>query len=282
MHVLVRPLTPLTPPQYTNFYAPDVTYLLPLAPGVEPNLVVSQINAHGPYPVFRSYEESTYRTTRFNTHLHIVMPQLTSAAKLLYFALRETVPIQVPDFLPVDRAEALTRGQRGQTQADLHEVNAHRSTPFTPLGLWNFLETLSPSQRHREQEGVRSRTLLAPSAVWDDDWERFMTCWDPWSQPYYKGPVYTLGSLTGLWQGRLLIPDVNGYLNLVTTAQRPQEFGESAPFMSTWPAFMRLSEHHAIAPAPKLPFPVNQADGLDHGIWNAWTPPQCRFSRDST
>ncbi|KZV74146.1 hypothetical protein PENSPDRAFT_749642 [Peniophora sp. CONT] len=267
--------------KYTNFYAPDVTYVLPLTPGVEPNLLVSQINAHGPYPVFRSVEEEPYRTNRFDTNLHIVMPPLVSAAKMLYFALRETVPIQVPDFLPVDRAEALTRGQtRGQTQADLHEVNAYRSTPFIPLGIWNFLETLSSSQRGRELEGVRSGGLLAPSAAWDDDWERFMTCWNPWSQPYYKGPVYSPGSLTGLWQGRLLVPDVGGYLNLVTTAQRPEEFGESAPFMSTWPAFMRLSEQHAVSPMPKVPVPVNRDDALDHGIWNAWMPPRCRFSHE--
>ncbi|VDB84188.1 unnamed protein product [Peniophora sp. CBMAI 1063] len=266
--------------KYTNFYAPDVTYLLPLTPGVQADLLVSQVNAHGPYPVFHTVEEEPYRTNRFGVNLLIVMPNIAAAAKLLYFALRETVPIQVPDFLPVDRAEALTRGQRGQTQADLHEVNAHRSTPFTPRGLWNFLETLSPFQRGRELEGVRSRDLIAPSAAWDDDWERSMTCWNPWSQPYYKGPVFTLGSLVGLWQGRLLIPDVGGYLNLVTTAQRPEEFGESAPFMSTWPAFMRLSEHHAIAPAPKVPFPVNRDDALDHGIWNAWMPTKSRISHD--
>ena len=162
------------------------------------------MNAHGSYPVFRSSADEVEELVRFGACTCVIPPPLPSAAKLLYFAIRESVPIQVPPNLPVDRAAAGPAG--GRTQADLREVNAHRGTPFVPRGRWDFLGSLgSEFELRREREGHRSRELKAPSAMWDDEWERMTSCWDPWAQPRFKGSVYTFGALNGLWQGRMLV-----------------------------------------------------------------------------
>jgi hypothetical protein len=55
------------------------------------------------------------------------------------------------------------------------------------------------------EDGAWRHDLLAPSAAWDNDWERSTVCWDPWTNIELKGTVYTFGSMDGLWQGRLLV-----------------------------------------------------------------------------
>jgi hypothetical protein len=140
------------------------------------------------------------RPIRFRT------PPITIAAKLLYFSRRETIPLAIPDDLPVDRPTALAQGQSwGQTQADIIEVNSHAGAQFVDSSDWDWKSTLTPEQRQIEEDGVCRRDLRAPSAAWDNDWERFTACWDAWADVELKGSVYTFGSLDGLWQGRLLV-----------------------------------------------------------------------------
>ena len=115
-------------------------------------------------------------------------------------------PLQCPSDLPVDRPAALAQGiSRGQTQADIIEVNSHSSAQLVPASDWNWKSALTPEQMLIEEDGSWRRDLLAPSAAWDNDWERSTACWDPWARGELKGTVYTFGSLDGLWQGRLLV-----------------------------------------------------------------------------
>jgi hypothetical protein len=115
-------------------------------------------------------------------------------------------PLQAPSDLPVDRPTALEQGINwGQTQADITEVNSHSSAQLVPTSDWNWKSTLTPEQRRIEEDGVWRRDLLAPSATWDNDWERSTTCWDPWAHVELKGTVYTFGSMDGLWQGRMMV-----------------------------------------------------------------------------
>jgi hypothetical protein len=142
----------------------------------------------------------------FDRNIRFRTPPITIAAKLIFFSRREVIPLQTPTNLPVDRPTALAQGiSWGETQADIIEVNSHSSAEFVPASDWNWKSTLTPEQRLVEEEGVWSRDLLSPSAAWDNDWERFTTCWDPWAQVELKGTVYTFGSMDGLWQGRLLV-----------------------------------------------------------------------------
>jgi hypothetical protein len=130
-------------------------------------------------------------------------------------------PLQCPPDLPVDRPAALAQGiSWGQTQADIIEVNSHSSAQLVPASDWNWKSALTPEQMLVEEDGSWRRDLLAPSAAWDNDWERSTACWNPWAHVELKGTVYTFGSLDGLWQGRLLVRP-NLPLSLFDPTPRP-------------------------------------------------------------
>jgi len=78
--------------------------------------------------------------------------------------------------------------------------------------------------------------------------------------------------MDGLWQGRLLIPETQGYLALVTNPHYPAHFDTDVS-TSTWPLFMRLKEHHCVSPQEPVPAGGPDDDPLDDGIRNAWFPP---------
>ena len=39
----------------------------------------------------------------------------------------------------------------------------------------------------------------------EHDWNRLLTCYDPWSLPMTRRHVFTPGMLTGFWVGRLFV-----------------------------------------------------------------------------
>ncbi|TFY66405.1 hypothetical protein EVG20_g4681 [Dentipellis fragilis] len=267
--------------KYPAYYAPDNHFSLPLPTDLERDELVSLVSVHGPFPMYRSSQDRdhVFSLTYYNHMLHLVPPPLPSAAKLLYFSRREMIELQGPPGMPVDRTAAnLIPNFRGPTQEDLHDVNSHKGARFVPRGDWDWKSQLTSDERMREEDGTShwgvgdSPKLLATSALWDNDWERLNNCWDPWSRPPLKGPVYTPGTLSGLWQGRMLVPDEGGYLGLVPRANFPDGFGEMSPFMSTWPIFMRLKEYHCVSPQVPVQHGGDPDDPLDDGIRNAWFP----------
>jgi hypothetical protein len=142
----------------------------------------------------------------FDRNIRFRTPPVTAAARLLYFSRREMIPLDIPSALPVDWPTAFAQGiHPPQTQADIIEVNSHAGAQFVPPSHWDWKSTLTPEQRQLEEEGVWMRDLVAPSVAWDNDWERFTTCWDPWADVELKGTMYTFGSMDGLWQGRMLV-----------------------------------------------------------------------------
>jgi hypothetical protein len=162
--------------------------------------------AHGEYPILPPRGDTVAEVSHFDRTIRFRTPPITIAAKLIYISRREMTPVQAPSDLPVDRPAALAQGiSGGLTQADVIEVNSHSSAHLVPTSDWDWKSTLTPEQRLIEEEGTWSRDLTAPSAAWDNDWERSTTCWDPWAHVELKGPAYTFGSMDGLWQGRLLV-----------------------------------------------------------------------------
>lgn len=259
--------------KYSSFFAPDNHLVLPLPDEWERDDIVSLETAHGQYPVFPSRNGPIALVNHFDRNIRFRTPPVTAAARLLYFSRREMIPLDIPSVLPVDWPTALAQGiHPPQTQADIIEVNLHAGAQFVPPSHWDWKSTLTPEQRLLEEDGAWRRNLLAPSAAWDNDWERFTMCWDPWADSDLKGTVYTFGSMDGLWQGRMLIPDHTGYLGLVANPNYPEQFGESSPFVSTWPFFMRLKEHHCINPQEPVPPGGTDDDPLDDGVRNAWFP----------
>ena len=186
--------------------APDHHLILPLPQEWERNDLVSSQSEHGEYPVFPPRGDTIVEMFHYGRSIRFRTPPITIAAKLIYFSRRETIPLAIPSDLPVDRAAALAQRRNwGPTQADIIEVNSHTGAQFVDASDWDWKSTLTPEQRRIEEDGVWRRDLRSPSAAWDNDWERFTACWDPWANVEFKGTVYTFGSMNGLWQGRLLV-----------------------------------------------------------------------------
>jgi len=260
--------------KYSSFFAPDNHLFLPLPGGWDPHDIVSLETAHGQYPVFPSRDDPVAMVNYYDRTIRFRAPLVTAAARLLYFSRREMIPLDIPSALPVDWPTAMAQNVHPpQTQADIIEVNSHAGAQFVPPSHWDWKSELTPEQRELEENGDWRRDLIATSAAWDSDWERSTTCWDPWAEPELKGTMYTFGAMDGLWQGRMLIPDHAGYLGLVSNPNYPEQFGESSPFISTWPFFMRLKEHHCISPQKTVPSGGTEDDPLDDGVRNAWFPP---------
>lgn len=172
----------------------------------ERNDLVSLQTAHGEYPLFPPRGDTIPEVIHFGRPIRFRPPPITIAAKLIFFSRREVIPLVIPDDLPVDWPTALAQGINwGQTRADIIEVNSHAGAQFVPPSHWDWKSTLTPEQRLIEEDGTWRRDLLAPSAAWDNDWERSTTCWDPWANVELKGTAYTFGMMDGLWQGRLLV-----------------------------------------------------------------------------
>jgi hypothetical protein len=188
-----------------SYFAPDHHFYLPLPEEWEPSDLSLQ-TTHGEYPVFPPRGDTIVEVFHFDRLIRFRTPPITIAAKLIYFSRRETIPLAIPNDLPVDRPTALAQGiSWGQTQADIIEVNEHAGAQFVDTSDWDWKSTLTPEQRRIEEDGACTRDLRAPSVAWDNDWERFTKCWDPWAIVELKGTVYRFGSMDGLWQGRLLV-----------------------------------------------------------------------------
>jgi hypothetical protein len=79
------------------------------------------------------------------------------------------------------------------TQEDIRSFNRHKGTRLFEPSRWDWW-SINGANQHEP-----------PSTKWDGDWERLVSCWDPWSEPFFRGPVYPLGALDGLWVGRMIV-----------------------------------------------------------------------------
>ncbi|KDQ53675.1 hypothetical protein JAAARDRAFT_61082 [Jaapia argillacea MUCL 33604] len=247
--------------RYPTFYAPDIHYELPLVHSdLSPTQPHSSRTAHGPWPIYRSPTKIHKEIPHFGHHLRLTTPLTSTAAKLIYFARREVVPIRIPDILPPSRS---LEYPTGPTKDDIHEFNAFPQAKLEETPRWNWWEGAEGEEGHTRVE------RKPPSARWDQEWERWcMMKWGLWRQPEGKGQVYEIGMLSGLWHGRMLVPSEPIYMDLVRTANMPPAFTQTDPFVNGRPVYMRIQEHHCIS--PNTPYPFANAD--EHGINNAWFP----------
>jgi hypothetical protein len=169
-------------------------------------VLVSLQTAHGEYPIYSPRGDASIELFHYGRPIRFRTPPITIAAKLIYFSRRETIPLVIPDDLPDDRAAAIAQNNNSSlTKADIIEVNSHVGAQFVDASDWDWKSSLTPEQRLIEEDGTWRRDLLSPSAAWDNDWERFTVCWDPWASIEFRGTVYTFGCMDGLWLGRLLV-----------------------------------------------------------------------------
>ncbi|KAG6380578.1 hypothetical protein JVT61DRAFT_4941 [Boletus reticuloceps] len=256
----------LMPVRYPAYLAPHTHYTLPL-PSNLPQPPHSFLTLHGPYPQYRNGFSRVMPLYHVKS-IELGIPLASVAAKLIYFSHREVFPVGVPPHLPRTRAHALQLGLHsvGPTQEDVQELNDHKVATFVPKSKWEWWDDI----KDYNSLGSEARSKLAPSARWDDDWNRLADCNSLFTPLSLKRMHYTPGLLSGLWQGRMLYPDDGLYGNVMQIPQIPPNFNEQSVGLTAAPVFIRLREYHCMDVYPNEP--VHSG-----GIQNAWFPSSARF-----
>ncbi|KAK0430892.1 hypothetical protein EV421DRAFT_1721055 [Armillaria borealis] len=248
---------------------------------------------HGPYPVYRS-PSRVWSQVHFSRRISLTCPLVTTAAKLLFFSRRELYPYGMNYSLPRNRSEAIARGLGGHigpTQEDIHEMNLHRlGGPDGKYG-GTKLPAVAPDS---------SDEVSDISRAYDSEWYRLRLCTNAWADDLGdddeiwrraqlgKGMrMFVLGSLTGLWAGRmaLLIPNQNNGQQNPTQNDNPvplpQGFSEDYLGLTSAPVYMRLREHVSYAGGDIIPTgakgPQHLLDEFDQGMRNAYFPQDVAF-----
>jgi hypothetical protein len=190
-------------------------------PYYEGHFPTSVGSAHGEWPHYVNAQDVINTVPCYGGAVKLATPLITVAARLLFVAVRELVPMHVPADLFTDRADAARHGQAEvirPTQADIIEVNAVDHVRIRPRPDWDWLAGLSPSEYHHEASGLYHAPFRAPSARWDDEFMRLMYCSDVYHNPPEKGRIHQLGSLTGDWAGRF---NVGSFSSTVKSVASP-------------------------------------------------------------
>ncbi|KAF9011371.1 hypothetical protein BDQ17DRAFT_1346082 [Cyathus striatus] len=249
----------LVPYRYASSHAPPAHYTLPISSQPDTvSLPGSMPTHHGPYPI---YPNAVVLPHHFGSVPDISLPLITTAAKLVYFSRREVVPFGIPPHLPENREEALQRGVEGPTKEDMREVNGYMGARMGDRVVWNW--DLGNREVHEAPLSLipSSTSRLPPppedySTLFDADWWRHRLCGDAYlpRPKILPGYTYTPGSLSGQWQGRLLIPSEMASRNLLLNAHNPQGgLSEMGMEVTTQPVFMRLFEHFALGEEDAVP-----------------------------
>ena len=159
--------------------------------------------AHGLYPIYRS-SDAVWSHVYYGSRPLLMPPIAAEAAKLIYQSRRDMVSFSIPPGHPRTRADAIAAGftEVFPTQEDIQEVNAHKSAKLVKRIIWDWDRGVGVVPG--ADDGVE---YLDASRSWDCDWWRLRFCWDLWrSQPRWRpGKVYMPGTLSGLWQGKMLV-----------------------------------------------------------------------------
>lgn len=276
MSDLVRPYV-LTALRYPVFHAPDNHFELPLPEQLREQPPWLLTTPHGFYPLYRDPDALAEHLAHFAMPLTLAAPLIALGAQLIYTALHET-PLPYSPGQPENRAHSLqlNRHYIHPTRADVDEANAKPSVVPPSRGDWDWYAGLSAEQRVIEDGRTMRPNLTSASAKWDRDFARLVFCFDPYNYPSLKPSMWTHGTLTGLWRGRLLVPEVTGYFNLIHSQEFPQTFAYDHPRLFTSPLYMNLREHHCVNPETPAAS-GGEPEGFDDGICNAWFPVDTTF-----
>ncbi|KAF8628574.1 hypothetical protein AX17_005970 [Amanita inopinata Kibby_2008] len=188
--------------------------------------------AHGPYPPDPlPPSEVTYfgSVTR-----KADVPLASIFASMLYFARVELDTPMIPPHLKAapyrTRAEANANGQEGPTLEDVVDFVDNCRTHF---------------------EGNCNRTRQTSLCL----------------RLHQRG-CYTLGSLTGRWQGSYMLPFIDDYQSWLTTSLAPSHFKTTG----RQPLFLTLQEHYTCDHTSVIPH-----DDEDNGASHAWLPSGCQW-----
>ncbi|OBZ66029.1 hypothetical protein A0H81_13997 [Grifola frondosa] len=251
---LVRPFA-IVAVRYPAFHAPDNHFDIPFSARFLQSSPGVLETPHGYYPTYRDPSLLIEWIQYYGRPLAIVAPPIALVAKLLYMALYEKLPFRIPDSLPRDRQTQIGWTYVGPTQEDFAEVNANKAVQLRERGTF---------------DGVNETASL--SSRWDNDWARWTSCLNPSVERPLKRILFTYGSMTGSFSGRMLVPDFDQYGEVARAQIFPETFSDANPRLTFAPLFFELQEHHCIDPQEPVAT-GGIGDGFDDGVMNAWFPP---------
>ncbi|KAJ3516509.1 hypothetical protein NLJ89_g1083 [Agrocybe chaxingu] len=203
--------------------------------------------------------------------LKIVAPVISSVATLLLalqteaFQDETSFPHAVRNELPLTRADAVAQGRTGPTVEDIEHFHYNVRIPTARGPLPSIIR---PPNRHFDGQPMGMGDGLAEgSERYDSDWYRLVACHDirVGNECTLRGVIYTPGSMTGSWEGRLMRADYALYASLLRSQTAPSTIS-----IRHTPLYWELREHHCLAPNEPLE-PGLDAEGGDD-ILNAWLP----------
>ncbi|ESK87556.1 hypothetical protein Moror_2005 [Moniliophthora roreri MCA 2997] len=213
---LAHLLLPLVsaPFRYASAFSPPNHFHLPLEPSKHDDVQdnVNSIPTHGPYPIYLSAVNRTWRHYLYSRRVPLTVPLITEAAKLLYSARRELFRMPVVHEFPRDRAEWVERFKasfRAEHGRDPYFWEIQRESGPTQDDFLEMNEGLLggeavpclPEPQNRKTWGKGGGTALTPlptvvtddtddtrileidesgasSRNWDKDWARLRSCLD--------------------------------------------------------------------------------------------------------
>ncbi|KAI0654436.1 hypothetical protein C8Q70DRAFT_925703 [Cubamyces menziesii] len=263
---LLRPYA-LVPVLYYPFHAPDVRFDLPDEDALpEPG---EDVTPFGFFPTYRDPDMVVEEVWHYGRAWNIMPPLIGLGAKMVFIMLAEAVPYDPPSILPVDREHADPADGVRPTQADFVEWASVRGVRLYRPGNWDWMDQLSAEQRRLENDVSWRRELKSISASLDNDWNRLTGCYDPRHDLPLKGVVYTFGSFVGMFAGRMQIPDLFRYRDVVQAQNMPQL--SDFPLVAEQPVYVKFREHHCIDPEDPIPTGTLPG-GLGDDVQNAYFP----------
>lgn len=210
---IIRPYV-VNPVRYAPFHAPDNHFILPVP--LDFQQPYTHNTPQGFYPPYRRARSFVMEHEHFGQRLRILQPSASLFAKLIYFARLEAIRFPLPTDLPEDRAaaDALGMHEPGPTREDFQVFNEHKGAPLVPKNPWDWFQKLSVEELQRENNTTWTSSLRSLSSQFDLDWNRMCFCYNPRVDPKEKGVVYSPGSITGQWLGRLLVRIIRRSLSL--------------------------------------------------------------------
>ncbi|KAF8224160.1 hypothetical protein L208DRAFT_1425867 [Tricholoma matsutake] len=238
--------------RFSSTYAPDSYFHLPICgrtTSVAPH-------CSGPSPPRTEIIHYSHKLV-LATPLVTVPATLITAVRTEELQTEETFPDGAFS-LPPDRPTAIAMGAVGPTLEDITRFHFQERIR---------LPRCSPVTIEAEFDDEEIQTMSLGSESYDEDWSRLVACHDPWigSMPL-RGKVFTPGSMTGSWAGRLMIPDVQALTSVIL---HPRESPFSVPLQHK-PLYWKLQEHHCLRPDESLNSGMGDLD--DDDFLNAWLP----------
>ncbi|KAJ6494157.1 hypothetical protein DFH09DRAFT_1450851 [Mycena vulgaris] len=207
------------------------------------------------HPAVRAHvDPEDEQLMRYNSWIHSpALPPPSEAAIILTFALHEAVPLQLPYHLPATRALAAAENRAGPTAEDYIAFQRARTVLFSD---------------------IRTAARPHPSTTLSLDI-------DPWIADVLvargvsenlKRPRYPPGTLTGVWEGSLMI----SFCVSLERADAPAP----SDFLCRTPMQCQFSEYFSFSPGQQIPLVVNgrttrgprDSEGSENLAYHKFTP----------